>query len=60
MITDYAYDSTYGFYYRTVEAVEPTVSNGFLDDTRMIDYRVKILRVVGANTTQINVARYFI
>ncbi len=59
MITDYAYDSTYGSYYRTVEAVEPTVSNGFLDDTRMIDYRVKILRVVGASTAQINVVRYF-
>lgn len=52
IISDVAHDSYYGDYIQTIEAVKPYVSYGILDDDRMVNYGVMILRVVDATATQ--------
>lgn len=42
-----------GRYIQTIEAVGGGVQFGFLDDLRMVDYRVTVVRVVGATTTKV-------
>lgn len=52
MIVDMSHSSSYGNYIQTIEAVIGGVQYGFLDDLRMAEYKIKILRVNGA-TNQI-------
>ncbi len=51
IISDISHDSYYGSYVQTIEAVSPNVSFGILDDERMVNFGVEILRVVGTTTT---------
>lgn len=60
LIYDMAKDGAYGNYIQTIEAVGGGVQFGFLDDTRIVDYGVKILRVQGSNDEIVNEAKYFI
>lgn len=48
-----------GTYIQTIEAVGGGVQFGFLDDTRIVDFGVKILRVTGASASVIEQAKYF-
>lgn len=59
IISDIAHDSYYGDYIQTIEAVAPNVSYGILDDNRMVNYGVMILRVVDASAAQRQSAVYF-
>ena len=59
IIYDTAKDSYYGEYIQTIEAVTGGVQYGFLDDTRILDYGVLILRVLGATGTVIEEACEF-
>ena len=47
LIEDLSHQSYYGNYIRTVEAVDPKVHFGMLDDNRMIMFKSSIYRVVG-------------
>lgn len=60
MIVDMAHSGYYGSYMQTIEAVGGGVQYGFLDDLRMAEYKIKILRVSGATSTVRNNAIYFI
>lgn len=44
LIVDMSHDSQFGSYIQTIEAVASGVRYGYLDDCRMIDYKVSILR----------------
>lgn len=59
IIYDLEKDSEIGAYVQTIEAVGGGVQFGYLDDTRMVDFRVKILRVKGVNQNIIEKAKYF-
>ena len=52
IISDISHQSEYGYYVQTIEAVQPWVSFGMLDDNRMVQFGVIILRVFGATATQ--------
>ena len=45
IVSDLDHNSYYGNYVQTIEAVGSGVSYGFLDDTRMVEYGVLVLRV---------------
>lgn len=60
LIYDIDKDGAYGNYIQTIEAVGGGVQFGFLDDTRIVDFGVKILRVQGADDEVIDMAKYFI
>ena len=59
IISDLGHSSFYGPYIQTIEAVKPKVSYGFLDDDRMVQYAVVILRVTNASTSDRSDAVYF-
>lgn len=59
MIVDMAHSGYYGSYIQTIEAVGGGVQYGFLDDLRMAEYKIKILRVSGATSTVRSNAFYF-
>lgn len=52
IISDTAHNSDYGKYIQTIEAVGSGVSYGMLDDNRMVNFGVMIIRVVGATESQ--------
>lgn len=60
MIVDMAHSGYYGSYMQTIEAVGGGVQYGFLDDLRMAEYKIKILRVSGTTSTIRSNAIYFI
>lgn len=60
LIYDIDKDGAYGNYIQTIEAVGGGVQFGFLDDTRIVDFGVKILRVQGADDEVVDTAKYFI
>ena len=59
IIYDMSKSGAYGSYIQTVEAVGGGVQYGFLDDTRIVDFGVKILRVAGATDSVVEQAKYF-
>ncbi len=60
MIVDVDHDSDYGSYVQTVEAVNPKVSYGMLDDNRMVKYGVEILRVPTTDQNRQTAANFMI
>lgn len=60
LIYDIDKDGAYGNYIQTIEAVGGGVQFGFLDDTRIVDFGIKILRVQGADDEVVDTAKYFI
>lgn len=58
-ISDLYHPGYYNGYIQTIEAVAGGVQYGFLDDTRMVDFAVYILRVTGSNSTVCNTALNF-
>ncbi len=61
IVTDVSHSSAYGFtYVQTIEAIYPKVSYGFLDDTRMVDYGVEILRVIDTTPSSREQVLYFV
>ena len=59
IINKYKNSQSYGRYIQTVEALSSGVKYCFLDDLRIIDFAVKILRVVGYTTENANNACTF-
>ena len=59
IVYDMEKNSEYGNYIQTIEAVLGGVQFGFLDDTRIVDYKIKILRVVGASEEVVQDTKYF-
>lgn len=59
IISDVSHASAYGDYIQTIEAVGSGVSYGMLDDNRMVNFGVMILRVVGATQSDREDAVYF-
>lgn len=59
IISDVSHASVYGDYIQTIEAVGSGVSYGMLDDNRMVNFGVMILRVVGTTQNQRKNAVYF-
>lgn len=53
LVYDIDKNSAYGNYIQTIDAVGGGVQYGYLDDSRMVDFGVKILRVYGATSTVI-------
>lgn len=51
--------SSYGPFIQTIEAVLGGVQYGFLDDLRMTEYKVVVLRVSGRTNTSADYAGYF-
>lgn len=59
LIYDMDKQGAYGNYIQTIEAVGGGVQFGFLDDTRIVDFGIKILRVQGSNDEIVDDAKYF-
>ena len=59
LVYDTEKDFEYGTYLQTVEAVAGGVQYGYLDDSRMVDFSVKILRVAGVSDTVVYDVREF-
>lgn len=59
IINKYKSSESYGTYVQTVEALSSGVKYCFLDDLRIIDFGVSILRVVGYTTPKANAACVF-
>lgn len=59
IIYDMSKSGGYGSYIQTMEAVGSGVTFGFIDDARMVDFGVIILRVSGATTSKVGQAKYF-
>lgn len=59
IIYDMSKNSEVGTYIQTIEAVGGGVQFGYLDDTRMVDFGVKILRVKDATQNNIEDAKHF-
>lgn len=59
IIYDNNKESEVGNYIQTIEAVGGGVQFGFLDDTRIVDFKIKILRVQTADDDTIATAKYF-
>lgn len=59
IVSDTDHASDYGNYVQTIEAVGSGVRYGVLDDTRMVNFGVVILRVVGATESDRRTAIYF-
>lgn len=60
LIVDVNHDSYYGNYIQTIEAVNPKVSRGFLDDNRMVQFKASILRPVDQTYYIANSAKNFV
>ena len=59
LVYDIDKNSGYGAYIQTIEAVGGGVQYGYLDDSRMIDYAIKILRVYNVSSTSISNVKTF-
>lgn len=59
IVYDIAKQSGVGDYIQTIEAVGSGVTFGFLDDSRMVDFQIIILRVPNASDNEIAAAKYF-
>ena len=60
LIVSTNHKSDYGNYIQTVEAIQPCVSFGFVDDNRMVQFRGAIYRRRNLTTTQANTAVSFV
>ncbi len=58
-VYDLDHESAYGQYIQTIDCVGGGVQFGILDDTRMIDYQIIIMRNGYANNGQIEAVKYF-
>jgi uncharacterized protein YycO len=59
MIFNISKSGAYGNYIQTIESVSGGVQFGFLDDTRMVNFGVVVLRVYGVTTSIISKAKTF-
>ncbi len=59
LVYDVSKSCTYGTYVQTIEAVKGGVQYGYLDDTRMVNFNVIILRVKNATDSVVSEVRDF-